>query len=304
MHGAHQRQWSVRRASRTIVGVLLPILSGIGACVSNGSLAASAGVAARPGEDPSNGLRWIRMASEGDQRHSARWSAAVGPPVAETRSRPAAATDGEAVAIVSWNTHVGGGDVQALVDDLRNGRLTGGRHVRSFVLLLQEVYRRASNVPETLPAGSRPAGFMRHAPPGVDRDIVVTARGLGLDVLYVPSMRNGGQVQEDRGNAILSTLPLEDDTAIELPFEGQRRVAVAATVRLPGVDGGRPAIRVASLHLTNMVGHHGWLLSEPAPVRQARAFARTIGGDPIVVGGDLNAWFGSVDGAYRELARR
>jgi endonuclease/exonuclease/phosphatase family metal-dependent hydrolase len=172
------------------------------------------------------------------------------------------------------------------------------------VLLLQEVYRRASDVPATLPTGSHAAGFMRHAPAGIDRDIVDTARALGLDVLYVPSMRNGSQVQEDRGNAILSTLPLEDDTAIELPFERQRRVAVAATVRVPATDGRSPAVRVASVHLTNMVGHHGWLLSEVARVRQARAFAATIGDDPIVVGGDLNAWFGGLDGAYRELARR
>ena len=46
-------------------------------------------------------------------------------------------------------------------------------------------------------------------------------------------MRNGRppQTDEDRGNAILSTEPLADLTAIELPFEQQRRVAVAATLR-------------------------------------------------------------------------
>ena len=47
-------------------------------------------------------------------------------------------------------------------------------------------------------------------------------------------MRNGSattlEEREDRGNAVLSTEPLSDVLAIELPFGKQRRVAVAAIV--------------------------------------------------------------------------
>ena len=42
---------------------------------------------------------------------------------------------------------------------------------------------------------------------------------------------------EDRGNAILSTLPLSDLTAIELPLESQRRVALQATVTVDRLAG-------------------------------------------------------------------
>ena len=75
------------------------------------------------------------------------------------------------------------------------------------------------------------------------------AEQCGLALFYVPSARNGpnepGQVPEDKGNAILSTLPLADLAAIELPFESGRKVAVVATI--PGPSGER--IRVASVHL-------------------------------------------------------
>jgi hypothetical protein len=54
-------------------------------------------------------------------------------------------------------------------------------------------------------------------------------------------MRNGG-VDEDRGNAILATLPLRDVAAIELPLVRERRVAVAASAgRAPQRVPPRPA---------------------------------------------------------------
>jgi endonuclease/exonuclease/phosphatase family metal-dependent hydrolase len=201
---------------------------------------------------------------------------------------------------------MGGGSVRALVDDLRNERLTHGRPPGAVVLLLQEVYRRSDVVPRHLAPGARTARAMRHAPADdPDRDIESVAKALGLSLLYVPSMRNGdARSMEDRGNAILSTLPLHDYTAIELPLERQRRVVVAATLTTRTADGAPLALRVASVHLTNMVAHHGWLLSEPGRTRQARALARGLDDGPIVIGGDLNTWFGAWDGAYREFARR
>ena len=44
-------------------------------------------------------------------------------------------------------------------------------------------------------------------------------------------MRNGPELREDRGNAIISTEPLLDPFALELPLARQRRVALGAAVR-------------------------------------------------------------------------
>ena len=56
-------------------------------------------------------------------------------------------------------------------------------------------------------------------------DIDDHAASLGLSILYVPSMRNGPDLREDRGNAIISTEPLLDPFALELPLARQPRRA-------------------------------------------------------------------------------
>ncbi len=234
-----------------------------------------------------------------------RWCAGVGPPLV-LRNIAKDELPSNTLTLVSWNTHVGGGDVSALVADLMAGRLTNHRPVMKFVLILQEVYRAGHGVPSRPPEGAKGAGAVHGAPSGTPgRDIEAIADTLGLDLFYVPSMRNGGAAEtgEDRGNAILSTEPLTDYTAIELPLERQRRVALAATVTTTAADGRPYALRVASVHLTNMVAHHGWILSEAGRVRQARALAPALDAPSIVVGGDFNTWFGTSDGAYREIGR-
>lgn len=123
---------------------------------------------------------------------------------------------------------MGGGDLPRLLTDLRAGRLTGGDSVTNFVLLLQEVYRADADVPRG--AATRPRRIAQSPEHSRRSDIVDVARAQGLHLFYVPSMSNGwtdgDALAEDRGNAILSTLPLSDYAAIELPFEGQRRVAL------------------------------------------------------------------------------
>ena len=205
--------------------------------------------------------------------------------------------------VVSWNTHVGAGDIDAFVGDLQSGRLTG-RPVTDFVLLLQEAYRGGSGVPSL--AGVRWASAEQ--PPGdghVRVEVTAAAERLGLSAIYIPSMRNGrpGATSEDRGNAILSSVKLSDVTAIELPLERQRRVAIAATVMVKGREGSTQPVRLICTHFTNMVMHHVWLLSESGRLRQARALAQALPPDvPLIVGGDLNSWFGFRDAAYRQLA--
>jgi endonuclease/exonuclease/phosphatase family metal-dependent hydrolase len=284
--------------TKSILGLTLAFLASA-AFLSAGP---DSNCAARSG----TGVRWVRVAPSNEHVAIDRWCFSVGVPV-RIDGRPRQDVPAGAVAIVSWNTHVGAGDIDGLVTDLRSGRLTAGRPVTSFVLLLQEVYRSGDIVPSEATAEGRWASAQR--PPGPDGrrdDVAASAKRLGLEAFYAPSMRNGapGATDEDRGNAILSTMPLSDLTAIELPLERQRRVALQATVTLT-VQGYAPVpLRVVSTHFTNMVMHHVWVLSESGRLRQARALASVLPADgPLVLGGDFNAWFGYRDAAYKELVR-
>lgn len=250
-------------------------------------------------------VRWLRVGADNEVTDLNRWNAGVGPPFVIPQP-----TGGNAPAqvpvVVSWNTHVGAGDVDTLVADLRSGKLTG-QPVNSFVLLLQEVYRSGKDVPSK--DALRAFWAKLQKPPragGTREDIVTIARRLKLATLYVPSMRNGapGTTDEDRGNAILSTLPLSDLTAIELPLENQRRVALGATVNAASPGRGSMPLRLVCTHFTNMVLHHLFVLSESGRLRQARALTRVLPADgPLIVGGDFNSWFGYRDAAFKELAR-
>ena len=281
---------------RPALGGLLPILCATLACVSKATLVPeSAPVTASP-------VAWVRPASIDERARADRWRSAVGDPVVLDANKTAEASD-HVLTVVAWNTDVGGGDIGRLITDLRAGRLTGGRPVRSFVALLQEVYRSDSDVPGRLRPHARSARAVRSA--SRHPEIVTVARALGVSLYYVPSMRNGaaGNPPEDRGNAILSTLPLSSLAAIELPLERQRRVVPVASIDVAVEP--HLSLRVASVHLSNMVGHHLWLLAEAARVRQARALAEVLTrkDGPLVVGGDFNTWFGYHDAGYREVQR-
>ena len=284
--------------NKAILGIALALL-GSAALISAGP---DSNCAARSGA----GVRWLRVAPSNEHVAIDRWCSPVGVPV-RIGGRPRDEIAAGPVAIVSWNTHVGAGDLDGLVADLRSGRLTGGRPVTSFVLLLQEVYRSDETVPSRAEGEARWASAQQPPGPGGKRDDVAAgAKRLGLEAFYAPSMRNGapGTTNEDRGNAILSTMPLSDLTAIELPLERQRRVALQATVTLTGQGYAPVPLRVVSTHFTNMVMHHVWVLSESGRLRQARALASVLPADgPLVLGGDFNAWFGYRDAAYKELVR-
>jgi endonuclease/exonuclease/phosphatase family metal-dependent hydrolase len=294
---------TITRAMRTVI--VLALAASVG-CVGN---RAPTSAALEPTCAASNGagVHWARTAPAREIESLNRWCAGVGPPSRVAAGSSQADPTGP-LAIVSWNTHVGGGDLDAFVDALRSSRLTGGTPVANFVLLLQEAYRADGPVPAELPRGARWASAeQRSTRNGKARDeILAAARRLHLNVVYVPSMRNGPPVtaREDRGNAIVSTLPLTDVTAVELPLERQRRVAIEATVTLRPARGAAVALRLVTVHLTNMVMHHLWVFSEPGRDRQARALARVLPHDgPLVIGGDFNTWFGVRDAAYRDLAR-
>lgn len=250
-------------------------------------------------------VRWLRVGADNEVKSLDRWNAGVGPPFVIPQPTGVSAP-AQVPVVVSWNTHVGAGDVDMLVADLRSGKLTG-QPVTSFVLLLQEVYRAGRDVPSKEVLRALWAKLIK--PPrlgGTREDIVMISRRLNLATFYAPSMRNGapGVTDEDRGNAILSTAPLANLTAIELPLESQRRVALDATATITAPSGAVLPLRLVSTHFTNLVLHRLFILSESGRLRQARALARVLPKDgPLIVGGDFNSWFGYRDAAFKELAR-
>lgn len=250
-----------------------------------------------PGAD--DAVTWHRGPAA-DRPQLDRWCAGVGPAVirhAPTVPAPSTATLRE-LAIISWNTNVGGGDLHGLIGDLRAGRFTDGEPVEHFVLLLQEVYRADATVPQG--AAQRPRRIAARAADRSRQDIVDVAAQHGLHLFYVPSMANGRDAAhphaEDRGNAIVSTLSLVQHTAVELPFEGQRRVAASAHLAVDGGDGRRDTLRVVSVHLDNRSVLRRPLRSfGSGRTRQAEALAATLVRDdtrhlPTVLAGDFNTW--------------
>ena len=119
-------------------------------------------------------------------------------------------------------------------------------------------------------------------------------------------MRNGAEPPfEDRGNAILSTLPLEDLLAIELPFTRQRRIAIGARLR-SGAGKAAWQLRVVALHLDALAGASRlWIVASGWRARQAKAALEALDlREPSVLGGDLNTSFlGSWERAYQRIER-
>jgi endonuclease/exonuclease/phosphatase family metal-dependent hydrolase len=243
-------------------------------------------------------IAWLSPIQQRDAHAISRWRAAVGSPLIREPRTEVSVPAVNGITIVSWNIALDGGDVSKLVSEVK-----AQAPDRPLVLLLQEAYRSGDDVPAS-GANAVFAGHLGRCDPG--REIDDVARALGMYLYYVPSMRNGPwRHSEDRGNAVLSSIPLSDLAAIELPFEHQRRVAVAATIAARTAKGEPWSLRLASVHLDNLVGaRHGWIGTEYGRARQARGLREALAGStPIVVAGDFNTWFGFSDQTYVETAR-
>ena len=285
------------RALRVVAASSLAIVCALaeGACVGQHAIA-------RRNTDGLSPIAWFTPSVATDVSVLERWRASVGPPVVlsgalDERTRT------DSLLLVSWNTALGAGDIGRLVTELR--RKTPDVPI---VLLLQEVYRGGPEVPSLLSRSAVFASQLRgERIDGGRDDVEAIASSLAMNAYYVPSMRNGSPrySDEDRGNAILSTLPLRDLAAFELPFERQRRVAVAATVNGMATSGRPWQLRVVSAHLDNMAGPKRlWVAAEFGRVRQTRGLlSQFTQADSIVVGGDFNTWFGFADQAFREAAK-
>ena len=225
------------------------------------------------------------------------WRKNCGAPVALNMTGPPSenADDSRALVVLNWNVWIGHGRLRQLIWRIRNGDFAdhGATPDAGLVVLAQEVYRSDAAIPlvGSKHAASRPATRAGHQ----REEIVDTALALGMNLRYAPSMRNGS-LQSDRGNAILSTMPLEDAYAIELPFTVQRRVVVAATVRVAGAS-----VSVVSAHLDprGPPGHR-WLGAN-ARAFQARYLVESLRTDTVVLGADLNLTRGKSEPAWRIL---
>lgn len=285
-------------AGRIASLVLFASLSGCAA--GSHAVVARDAVELRSDEAP---VAWFSPRVADDVKALTTWRRSVGPPVVVSGAGERAPS--EELIVVNWNMHVGGGDLARLFADVR--RSSGP--ATPVVFLLQEAYRNGPEVPGVLDDASSVASLIRSLRPDGHREEIETlAAALGLHGYYVPSMRNGEPLvsDEDRGNAILSTLPLTDLSAIELPFERQRRVAVAATVNGSTPAGEPWQLRLVSAHLDNMVGARRlWIAGgEFGRTRQARGLLSALPSDvPLILGADLNSWFGFRDSAYRAAAQ-
>ena len=234
----------------------------------------------RANADAAATVRWVAPDDAVTRRLLASWCETVGPVGFHRRS---GTLNPGATLVVTWNLHGGAGDVRALLTRLRDDERGAGRPEPNVILLLQEAIRIGA-APARVPSGSSIPRRVASRRADV-ADIMDVARMEDLNAIYVPSMRNGREGSngrdgrpEDRGNAILSTLPISDVAAIELPFAAQRRVAVSA--RLGDSSGGLHAV---SVHLDTFGGHG----------RKASALVdalATLGvKGPLLVAGDFNS---------------
>jgi endonuclease/exonuclease/phosphatase family metal-dependent hydrolase len=248
---------------------------------------------------------WYLPEAEGGQDRLNDWCRTVGPPVvsAEPTANFGGLASGGTLKVVSWNVDVGGGDVPAFLQtelgltcEGSSSRLAPGAH--QFVLLVQEAFRRSNEIPDTPPGATIPRAVAEGERPGERLDAVEVADRCGLSLVYVAAARNGSQPndgkREDKGVAILSTLPLEDVFFIELPYEAARRVAASATVR----DESGRGLRLANLHLISAAGPSRVLTTgNGSRLRQGLAVGDALdqaeaAGEPIstLLAGDFNTW--------------
>lgn len=258
-----------------------------------------------PGVDRSDGpeVTWYSHPSAEDRESNSAWCEAVGPPtVIPTPHTTLLAVPQDTLAFVAWNTWVGGGDLKEFLR-VELGLVCGEdgplpqSGFKPFVLLLQETYQRSTLVPRVPPDAPVPWRVGALERPAGGTDVVEVAQACGLALAYVPSARNGpesdGAYGEDKGNALLSSLPLREVVAVELPFEAGRKVAVGAEIPLPDGDG---AIVAVSIHLdvastlarTLKTGNR-------TRERQVAGLLEALelqgwGAGPSVVGGDFNTW--------------
>lgn len=258
-------------------------------------------------------VTWYSHPSPKDRERNSAWCEAVGPPTIVSVPHPDfLAAPSDTLIVVGWNSWIAGGDLRefmqtelGLVCGEGGPRLQAG--FKPFILLLQEAYQRSTMVPGVPPDAPVPWRVGPLKRPADALDVVDVARACGLAVAYVPSARNGpesdGAYGEDKGNAVLSSLPLKDVAAFELPFEAGRKVAVGAEILLPDRA---EHVFVVSVHL-DVASTLARTLKTGNRTRERQVLGLLEGLDlhgwsdgASVVGGDFNTW-SSRDAALKTM---
>jgi endonuclease/exonuclease/phosphatase family metal-dependent hydrolase len=217
----------------------------------------------------------------------AAWRSNVGEPVALDLTPPGSQFAVTSLAILSWNLWIGRGRLAKVVERVRE--MTDA----PLVVLAQEAFRADASVPHRVVARRAAGGFPPRVVPRAD--IVELAATLGLNLRYVPSMRNGAGAS-DRGNAILSDLPLAQARGYELPFVLQRRVPLAATLSIAG-----GTIQIVNAHLDPRGPAGARMVGGEGRARQTRYLIERLADGLTVLGADLNLSRGKRERAWRLL---
>jgi endonuclease/exonuclease/phosphatase family metal-dependent hydrolase len=177
------------------------------------------------------------------------------------------------------------------------------------VILIQEALRRSNDIPDVPKSRVTPPPVKEEPRPTPRLDVVEVAARCGLSLVYAPAARNDWRPRdgkrEDKGNAILATVPLSDPIVLEPPFEAARRVIPFVTIRSAGGD----SLRVATVHLiTTPPPARALLTGGSSRQRQALGLLRGLDqierdrglllpapegptqGIATIIAGDLNTW--------------
>jgi endonuclease/exonuclease/phosphatase family metal-dependent hydrolase len=251
---------------------------------------------------PQSTMIWHSPVVQSDRIALRAWCDAVGPAISFSPDEQISRKPGARILVVNWNVAVGKARIEELIRILSAEEVRKGYPEPSFVLLLEETFRRGADVPRQFPTRAKVPRRIDHSSNA--QDIQQLARHLQWWMFYAPSMRNGRQDAEDRGNAILSSLPMEGFMAVELPFQYQRRVAVLATV----LDAGKK-LRVAAAHFdTRAPVLKGFFFGgSAARKRQALGLRAVLGSirepsTPMIFAGDLNTVEGPTEASVGVLA--
>ncbi len=273
-------------------------------------------------------IDWYVPILESDNHRLDRWCAVVGPPVLDSipRARFGSLVAGEPLTVAVWNTDAGAGDLIAFLQTelgLQCARESSVRRPSAthFVLLVQEALRRSPELNAVEESWVTPPPVAEEEGATERLGVPEVASRCGLAVFYAPAARNGHETRdgsgEDKGAAIVSTLPLSDPIVLELPFESARRVALAATVH----DAAGDSLRLVSVHL--ITTPQAWRVittANSSRARQADAIVAALeqiehgrahsNGDSsigdrtysisTVIAGDFNTWSRS-ESALRRL---
>lgn len=256
---------------------------------------------------------WYFPEGSEDNEQLDLWCQEVGPVVIDSLPMASfgALRGGDSLAIAVWNTDAGAGYLEAFVRTEMGVQCAGPASrlrpsATHFVVLVQEALRRTEQLRPVDESWSVPPPVKEERHPGSRLGVDEVAAKCGLSVVYAPAGRNGGKILdgkgEDKGTAILSTLPLRDFIVIELPYEAARRVVVAATVH----DDRGDSLRIASVHLIAtpppwrvlQTGNSSRLRQALATVdalhlaeaRRSPLADTSLQATSTVIAGDLNTW--------------